>query len=155
MSEDLEARADARAETPKPKIEIDPVDVVASFIETYELVIRPHLARGDVEASAVAIRDLGFRFNIVEAVEVKFPGKNSENAFYCYKMAVHYLVRLAEDAEEGGRFMLGEKFRRDYLNTIDRQVSLLDIAARGFGGERYEKLKKNLAEDLANRKAEK
>ncbi len=150
MGEDLEARAAAGVEM--PKVEIDPVDVVASFIETYELVIRPHLKKGDVQICVPAIDDLRMKFGIVDK-EVRFP---HGQIYAYYRMALTYLAGLAEDPERGGRFMVGEMFRKQYLNTIDRQVSLLDVAMKSFGGERYQKLREKFVKplELADREDE-
>jgi hypothetical protein len=150
MGENLEMRAEAGAKTPEVKIDI--VDAIATFIETYELIIRPHLKEGDVEVCVPAIDDLRMKFAMAEG-KIDFPS----GAIYAhYKIALNYLAGLAGDPGRGARHMAGEMARRQYLDCIDRQVSMLDIAMKSLGGGRYQRLREKFVKplELADREDE-
>jgi hypothetical protein len=117
---------------------IDPVVLISDFIEKYELIIRPNLKEGEVFLVTPAIGDCCLRFGLVEKDNsVSYP---HPRVYAAYRMALTYLQGFLDPRAISS--MKKESFRESYLNSLDRQVSELDIAMGGLIGERWKEERK-------------
>ena len=117
----------------------DSAILISDFIEKYENQIKPSLEAGEFSLAYASITDCILRYT--------HAGDLGVNDYPISQVQVIYDIALRSLREFTNDFSLSvfrkdERFKKQRLDSIDRQVSELDIAMGGLLGERWREERK-------------